>query len=274
MKILFNKRNSILVFSTVILVSIGTLILICGDAYFDKTSVGKVEKVYSKILSAKPARSEATNNDKNIKMQLLDSIKRVKEDTKAEPVNIKKQEKLYHSVENQINVKKEEAKEIVKNKILDVYGDSLNTADMKIYFENKSISHPIGYMWAVNVIDKKNSIIYGCEISAMSGECTAIFKVDYKGLENPNDGSTITQITPAINQDKVNKYIVKAKDIVNKSKILISNNSITEDFTVKNQYYSGLRPVIELNAKTKNGQILVLIFYTDTDELNSIFLQY
>lgn len=274
MKRSINKKHVILGASTIILVGLSTLLLSSGISFAAKVGVGKIENISTEKLVSKPSDSQSQNNDKILKEQLLDSIKKIKAEEKVEKIDSKEQEELYESVKNKINIQREEAKEIVKNKIFNVFGDSLNTSDMKIYFWDEGVSHPISYRWAANVLYQKNKKLYACIISAMSGECNEILKSDYTGLEDPSDGDLITRITTKLSKDKINQYISKAKEIVNENTILNAKNSVVGKFSLTDSCYLGLRPTVQVSAKTKNSQVVDVVFYTDTDELYLVNLYY
>lgn len=120
--------------------------------------------------------------------------------------------------------------------------------------------------WGVCVIDKTNNKIYGGYIDAMSGEFDNIYKFDYTGL-SPDDCSYITNIKPQINNDKIDVYIQKAKEIIMKSGLINSEDNIIQDFSVKEESYTGLRPFVQLSTITKGNKTVNVGFYSDTDEL-------
>lgn len=269
MKKIINKKQVVVSICTVMFVALSVLVLHLGLSYLSTTDIGEVENKLSKNMLAKPINTQYGNNDKSLKQQLIESMQEVKkgEIQKSDLKVRNAQEQLYESAKNIINIKKDEAKEIAKVKINNIFSDMLDVANMKLYLLDESVNSSIPYSWWINIADKTNKKLYSCNINAMNGECTELAKFDYTGLENPSDGDIITEIKPKVSNDKINQYVTRAKEIVIRNNIINSTNNIVEGFSLKKLCYLGLRPTVQVSAKTKNGQTVDVTFYTETDEL-------
>lgn len=274
MKKMINKKQVVVSSCTVMFVILSVLVLHLGLSYLSTTDIGEVENKLSKNILAKPINTQYVNNDKSLKQQLIESMQEVKKgEIQKSDLKVKNvQEQLYESAKNIINIKKDEAKEIAKLKINNIFSDMLDVANMKLYLLDESVNRSIPYSWWINIADKTNKKVYSCNINAMNGECTELAKFDYTGLENPSDGDIITEIKPKVSNDKINQYVTRAKELVIRNNIINSANNIVEGFSLKKLCYLGLRPTVQVSAKTKNGQTVDATFYIDTDELIGVSL--
>lgn len=99
--------------------SAALLIIIVGKVFIGKAELGNVQNISANMPSiAKTEDSKTLSYDKAVKTQILDAIKKNKEDEKAIPINQKNQEQIYLYVKDRINIKKEDAKNIFISKML------------------------------------------------------------------------------------------------------------------------------------------------------------
>ena len=210
--------------ATVFAILLSTFLLWEGISFASEIGIEEISDT-----SISSMRTENTPNDDQLKLnenekgvseraptvEYFESIKY----PDGETIDFKKQEALYQSVKDKINITKEDAKEILKNKIESIFGDMLGISDNDIFFMElaKSKSYE-WYLWLSNEKTKKS---YWCVLNALTGECVLLNKVDYTGLQKPEYGSVISKEDAGkLQDDKLNLYIKKAKEIITQKDIV------------------------------------------------------
>lgn len=130
------------------------------------------------------------------------------------------------------------------------------------------------YNWILAVENKKDKKLYCSIQNAMTGECSKIFKYDYTGLNSANDGGFITRKDVEIKDSKLKVCVKEAEKILIENNILNSKNNSILEISLEDKFYIGVRPIVILNTKMKNGRAAEVTFYTDTDELVGVAVSY
>lgn len=263
------KSFVVLIISTMTLVVLGSVSLSEGMIFAGNIGTGTAENIETK---EKIKKINTTNTTESIEIEPTYETSNGGTIIKKEPVDLKKQEELYQSVKDKINIQKETAKAIFEKKIYNLFGDSINISDNEIWLNNLYSSNlgKMNYVWWLSVDDKKNKKLYFCIQDSMTGECTKLSKLDYTGLKDANDSGLISAMASEISDDKLKLYIKKAGEIVDKNNTSSSKNGDIEKNSVEQKLYIGKRPVVGLNVIMKNGNQQQITFYTDTDELVSV----
>jgi hypothetical protein len=273
----FNIKN----FKTLIIVTVG-LVVFSTFLLWESISFAS-EKGIEKISDTTISSMENDNNPNTKQLEFKKQEKGIQE--KAPTVeylsrikslegnaDLKKQEALYQSVKGEINITKEDAKEILENKINSIFGDMIGISDSEIFF--MELAESKSYEWWLTLANEKTKKNYWCVLNALTGECVLLNRVDYTGLQKPEYGSIISKDDVGKLQDnKLNLYIKKAKEIITEKSILNIKNNSVKDISFKRTLYLGLRPIAEISIVMEDGKEVRMAFYTDTDELTLIDLQ-
>lgn len=254
-----NRKSYLtLIAVTGMLIIFSTLLLKKGISFSSESSIGKVENIPTVKLDSKAPTKE--------------NIERLN-NSKGTPIDMKKQDELYQSVKDRINIQKEDARIIFNKNINNLFGESLAISNDNLFLMKNYISKKESYDWWLSVTDEKNKISYWCILNAMTGECTKIMKIDYDGLRDLSDGLFVSGRYEKLKDNKLELYTNKARGIVTKNNILNSKSNNIHDISLKGSFYIGLRPIARMNVTMENGKTVEVGFYIDTDELLSIDLQ-
>jgi len=244
-----NKKSYIsIIVSTIMLILLSVLLLNKGIIYTGNIGTDHIENI-----------SVVQKFDKSMTSNI-----------EGEPIDLKEQEILYESVKDKINIQKEDAKEIFKEKIISLFGDSISIADSEIWLMNVGGLENANYKWWLVVENKQDKKLYWCIQNAMTSSCEKIEKYDYAGLNNANDGAIITRKAVELKANQLESYIKKAEEIIVRNNFLNSENNNIGEISLKDKLYIGIRPIVVLNTEIKNGEITKITFYSDTDELVGI----
>lgn len=255
---LSRKSYLTLIAATGMLILLSTLLLKKGISFSSESSIGKVENIPTVKLDSKAPTKETIEKLNN---------------SKGTPIDLKKQEELYQSVKDRINIQKEDAIIIFNKNIHNLFGESLVISNDNLFLTKNYISKKESYDWLLSVTNEKIKKSYWCILNAMTGECTKIMKIDYNGLRDLSDGLFISGIYEELKDNKLELYINKARGIITKNNILNSKSNNIHDISLKGSFYIGLRPIARMNVTMENGKTVEVGFYIDTDELLSIDLQ-
>lgn len=262
---------------TVFAILLSTFLLWEGISFASEIGIEKISDTtissMEKKISSNDDQLKLNENEKGVSeraptVEYFESIRY----PDGKTIDFKKQEALYQSVKDKINIKKEDAKEILKNKINSIFGDMLGISDKDIFFMELAKSK--SYEWWLTLSNEKTKKNYWCVLNALTGECVLMNKVDYTGLQKPEYGSIISKEDAGkLQGDKLNLYIKKAKEIITQNYILNLESNSIKNISLNRTMYIGLRPIAEMSIVMEDGKEARMAFYTDTDQLNLIDLQ-
>ncbi|OPJ61395.1 hypothetical protein [Clostridium oryzae] len=291
----FNIKSYIVLISvTTLLILFSTFLLKESVTLFSGIGTGKIEKVAaSKKEALKPVteKKKKSNNKTKVRKRTTSKRTRLKpskqvtkkthnnnvkssdrKDNNKEGAseNTNTQDELYNTVKDKINIQKEEAKNIFAANILKLFGSSVNIADNEMTFTKTEALEETVYEWSLSITDSVNKEFYSCELNAMTGECTKLSKINYKGFDKPEDAVYTTGDIIPLNDEDTQKYISKAEELINNNGILNSSENKIQKASVKQRQYMGLRPMVDIDVTMENGGEAEIAFYTDTEQLMSI----
>ncbi|ADL50224.1 hypothetical protein [Clostridium cellulovorans] len=283
MKKFIRKNTMLLIGATVLLVTLGTLLLKGGIHYYSKASMEKLENLQADETTIEFISDEYRHKDDTFiedpkpidkvkQADLYNSIINSLERAQGKAINSEKEEneRRYQAVKDKVNVRKEDVKEIFKKKIYDAFGDILDISDIpdeQVLFIDTEYER---YDWYLFLRNEKSQKSYCGNINGISGEVTLLSRHDYKGLENPDIAGYVTWIKFELKNNKIDLYLNKTKEIINKNNIANSQNNSIKSIAIKNTFYAGLRPFVDLEAKMQDKRKVRIAFYADTDELLNI----
>jgi hypothetical protein len=253
-----NKKSCILIASTMILVGFSTLLLTKAISMSGEMGVGKLESI---ALDKKFGQA-----DDGISLHSELYIKKV-------PVDKKEQEEVYQSIKDEINIQKEDAKNIARKNIYSIFGDSLEISDEDISFYMYYVleQKEPHYNWSIvaKTVNKKQ---YSCQLNATTGECWVLSRTDFKGLKDPDESGFVQIIyNRVLPEDKLQLYTKQAREIINEFNKLNSKENNIERIYLEYLGDMGLRPTAFIGAIMQDHTTMGVNFYTDTDELAQVY---
>ncbi|QAA33410.1 hypothetical protein [Clostridium manihotivorum] len=282
------KNNVLIIVSgTVVLVFVCTVLLERGISLASKSDEGKIYNVSNKVISEKPITSNLSDNhgsgnlkkielndkQKNNQQEVnsnIESDKPTKEYLEGyslgEPVDLNEQEALYQSVKSEINIKKEDAKNIFAKEIYKIFGVNLDIPEKKLSLMGINS----GYEWSFYTESEKDKKAYWCILNALTGQCNKFVRVDYNGLSKAEYGAIQSKRAATLDENQLNHYIKLTKDLIIEKNILNANIDSFKNIYLENSIYVGLRPVVVMAVQLDIKRKVEVMFYTDTDELYSI----
>lgn len=280
----FNKKGHLkLIVVTGILILISTLMLKIGILFIEKKVIGKSENISLQSKSEKLIANKSSKNSSNPKGDQVELKQKESTDPSSKiptieevekndiyptgkPIDIKRQDELYESVKDKVNIKKEDAAIIFKKDVYNLFNESINISSNNIYFFNKQN----GYMWYIPVENDTSKKYYCCVLDSITGECISICRTDYTGFKKSEQGSYYSKRKIVLKEGKLDLYINKTKEILTTNNIFNLKNSKIQEVTLKDSFYIGIRPLACMNATMDDGKSAEVDFYIDTDELAGI----